>query len=212
MQRINIHSTNHILEDVPCPSMPKNLSWGVVSSVKGKILVYGIREEDRICRLQVYDPKSNFWTEVLSEEDPQIDHMTLKMLKPLFPMVVEHNGSCYRVMFKIKFKAEGMKIEYPIVHRLKVDKEFTSVEVGEEEIQQMIPVNLIGAFQMEDDLFVCCGRGSVMKTGIKAFEDTCKNKVDLGRWGDFLMCRQIASNSVLLKFDSRLVTGTGNDR
>ena len=211
MQRYNINCTNRVLEDVP--SMPKKLSKGVVSTLRGKILAYGICEQDRTCRIQVYDPEQNFWTEALSEEDPLTFHVagfSRFSQVPLLPILMEHNGSCYRVMFKTVFNAQGRKVEYPIVHRLKMDKELTSVEVGEEEIQKMIPENTIGAFQIEDDVFVCGGQGSVMKTGLKTWEDMWEDKVDLGRWRNLRRCRQSftqPSNSVLLKFDSRLVTG-----
>ena len=192
--------------------MPKRLSTGVVSTLRGKILVYGICEQDSTCRIQVYDPQQNCWTVIaLSEEDPltfQVAFGVYSMLPPLLHILMEHNGSCYRVMFRGRINTKGMKSEYAIVHRLKVDKELTSIEVGEEETQRMIPENLIGAFRIEDDIFVCSGQGSVMKTGLKAWEETWEDTVDLGKWKHLFQCRQVATNSVLLKFDSRLITGS----
>ena len=182
----------------------------IISTFMGKILVYGevfstIDHAHTIYKLQVYDPVNNKWTEALCDKFPLGFNSHVKV----YPVIVEHNGSCYRVVFQRSFNLsydpskEGAGV--PIVHKLKfnMDDDAISVDLGEEENQDLIPANLIGAFQVEDDVFVSCGSSFIHRTGLKAWEDLWEDKVDLQLWEQ--LYNRMGSNVVLYSFDKQLL-------
>ena len=98
-------------------------------------------------------------------------------------MVVEDN--CYRVVYTpaddSASSSEDTKLQ-PIVHQL----EFTfkgknsSVKIGNQQDQTVIPKSVEGAFQINGDVYVNV-KGCVHNTGIKIAAGL-KEEVDLGVW------------------------------
>ncbi len=196
-----------ILQHIPTPYFYDV----IISTFMGKILVYGEvfdLEDDTssVYKLQVYEPEHDRWTEVLRESFPPGFNSHVKV----FPLIFTHNGLCFRVMFKRSFtpnydpNMDGAGL--PVVHEFKFrtdDCGIVTVEVGDEECQDLIPPNLCGAFRIADDVFVSWGSSFVLKTGLKAWEDKWDRDVDLGIWNNF---REVsASNVVMFTFDKELL-------
>ena len=181
-------------------NMPKPLyaeGYSTITTYMGRVLVYGPYEDGGKCYLQVYDPVKDAWTEAMR------DILDAASYDYIPPIIMQHNGSCYRIAFNQHYDRVTRKpSEVKIVHELKTQivDGVLSVELGEKLDQSHVLLNTLGAFQIDDDLFVCNRGGFVYKSGLKAWE---------GEWkGSDLECiewiQNANSNIVMFTFDSRL--------
>ena len=193
-------------------SLPRPFhDYVILTTFMGKLVVYGqvagrgthkVRPRDivdHMFELHVYDLEHSRWTGVLCDRLPRdCIHGNGTHSKPV---IVQHNGTCYRVYFKMHLKtySEGViQTELPVVHELKFaqsDEGAVLVEIGEEQCQEFIPANRFGVFQIEDDVFVSNGGTFVLKTGLKTWEDQWENGVDFQR---LERLRKYAGSSVVL--------------
>ena len=190
----------------------------ILTTFMGKLIVYGqvgdedtrkVRPRDMVdfmFELHVYDLEHGRWTGVLRDRLPRdCIHGDGTHSKPV---IMQHNGTCYRVYFKMHLKpySEGyIQTELPVVHELKFaqsDEGAVLVTIGEEQCQECIPANEFGIFQIEDDVFVSNGGNFILKTGLKTWEDRWENGVDFQRWKRL---RKYAGRSVVMfTFNSQL--------
>ncbi len=167
----------------------------------GSRLFHKPETQDIVYSLQVYDPKYDRWTQTINDSFP-CELMMSKL--PCYlsqPVLMTHKGMCYRIMFKLHYSP--LQSELPIVHEVEFHKDnkgALSVELGEEVSQDKIPPNKFGAFQIDDDVFVSCGSGFVVK-----MEWSLSDKIgDNGRIWERLDKYSDYSNVVNFTFDQRL--------
>ena len=182
--------------------------YGTITTYMGRILVYGPYEEGGKCNLQVYDPVKDMWTEAM-RDTLGLFYAHFEIYLP--PIIMQHNGSCYRVAFNKYYNIVNRKpSEVAIVHELKTQlvDGVLSVELGEELDQSLVPISTLGAFQIDDDLFVCGRGGFVYKSGLKAWEGEWKDS-DLEMYEKWR--QEEDSNIVMFTFDSRLAEDEDED-
>ncbi len=209
-RRYDLHErTWEVVQPVPSPYFYDV----VVSTFMDKILVYGedFDPEDMTCsiyKLQIYDPKEDKWMLGVCEKFPAGFNTDVKVP----PLMLQHNGACYRVMFKRSvaqnydpsMHGAGLPLVREFVFGTDDDGVLT-VELGDEECQDLIPPNLCGAFRIADDVFVSWGSSFVLKTGLKAWEDKWDGDVDLGMWDYFKELEPSFSNVIMFTFNKDLL-------
>ncbi|XP_072018603.1 kelch-like protein 25 isoform X2 [Amphiura filiformis] len=195
---------------------PNNDKWELVGALReilsdnvrmishrGQIFIYGQPEKNSLYKLFVYDPEANSWAEVIYSKAPgEINHFQSVLPSMLF----ELHGACYRIMFKAYNDHSRLDLYTPIVHKLnfQIDNGTTLVQLEEEEYQDCIPANNIGAFQINGDLFVSYDMKSVVKTGLKTWEDKLTDgRVDLNSWEGVVDLEHPYSNMIMYSFDRK---------
>ena len=159
------------------------LSWRYEGGVEG------IPQRVCIHKILEYNPTTNAWQTVLMEEIENLE------IVHLAPALFEFQGNIYRVLYKRPDRAnrEGiLPLDYnrqlkPIVHVLKLQslRNGMRVSVGEEVNQDWIPINRIGAFRIQDDVFINAS-GFVYQTDMKIGADQTSD-VDLQAWESFAL-------------------------
>ena len=151
---------------------------------QGSILVYGQHLPDHSGpstkqsrgEILVYNPSSDKWVSRFTEVDEIVPG------KPK-PVLVVHKDQCYRVAFHVtppnltdKNACRKLYRDFiPVVNLLELqserNNEVTSVNLGEALKQDFIPPNRLGAFRIEEDVYVTTSNGAVCQIDIKILQD-----------------------------------------
>ena len=100
--------------------------------------------------LLVYDPCTNTWQEKFSE-----DHRSKERVHIKPPIIFNHKGQFYRVMFAFENEDYGeFKDTLQTVHTLKIEGNVDTVTIEDEVNQDLIPANEEGAFRIQNEVFV----------------------------------------------------------
>ena len=162
--------------------------FSVPIAYEGKLLVYSVScrsfADTGTHKILEYTPTTNAWQSILTEE---VEHFESAHV---VPALVEAGGNIYRVMYKRADREEVSTSDYylrhtPVVHVLELQSLRNGIRVsaGEEVNQDWIPINRIGAFRIQDDVFINA-RGFVQMTDIKIKVDQ-NSDVDLQAWESF---------------------------
>ncbi len=201
------------IERIPQPCY----NYAFMTSYCSMLLVYGqvagpaghkLQEKGdaAVYRLQVYEPKYNLWTQA-DESDilcPDEDRVSP-------PILMQHNWTCYRIMFKWQYirmpnKGFVQMIHLPIVQEIVFHEDVTgmlTVELGEEMPQDEVPTDIFGAFQIEGDIFVSCRGLFILKMGEGVLEEVLNEKANHKIWER--LGHYAGSNVVSFTFDQELV-------
>ena len=158
--------------------------WKSAVACQGKILVNGMSKRpfekgNNSYRhvVQVYDPSCNTWQVLLSEE--------LGMTPSPGPVLFQHQDNMYRVYFhnkELPLKASAvlpwLQHSDPVVNLLKIQKNVGKISVGKEIQQDLVPSNDVGAFRINDEVFIRM-KSFIHKTSLKiAANQTVNVNVD----------------------------------
>ncbi|XP_072013032.1 kelch-like protein 28 [Amphiura filiformis] len=124
--------------------------------------------------LSVYSPAHNTW-----RTDKAKDKLT-KGSRRDGPLLFQREDQLYRVKY---VDVEPWPKSRPVVNKLRFDRceaDDMTVSMGEEVSQDLIPANNVGAFRIEEEVFVSCNR-LVINTDIKISKDQSVS-VDLQEW------------------------------
>ena len=203
-------------------SLPSPFYFGPGIVYQDRILVYGAAEEvteGYNHKLLEYNPTSNTWETLLAEEfncyyDDDISEWTF------CPVIFEHNGQFYRVLYTPKenfnplkrqlYQVMGRRIlNHNLLTKPKVNKlvfeSTNNVSIGEEVGQECIPENVLGAFRINEEVFVNIN-GFVHKTDVTVGVDQ-ETDVDLRIWSKFRAQKFEDSNYVSYYVDKKKVQG-----
>ena len=171
----------------------------------GKILVYVVsREGDRFRYsnsgkqvVLVYDPFADVWQTTLTE-----DHEGYGDTPD--PILFLHNDVCYKVSSMVPKQStlydENKDVQCrPTVNVLEIGEDVATVSVGEDVNQDLIPLNKVGAFRVQNEVFVNV-KGFVYKTDIK-IRNGQKGNVNLSKWKNMGELKNRQSNIVNFTFD-----------
>ena len=188
----------------PLPSLPGRRDWISAVVYKGKILLYGLNlnnlnwtTENHV--ILVCNPNTD-------EADENIIQTELKSkiigVDGRNPKLFVHEGVCYRILYeRVKGKSD---VEKPIVNKMVLELQGDSVQlsVGEEVNQDMIPGNQMGAFRIQDQVFVTFS-SYIHKTGEKINADGSLD-IDFKKWPDLRAVGPVKyTNIVSYTFDKK---------
>ena len=160
-----------------------------------------------VYRLQVYEAKYNLWTQADGSDILCADEDGVSS-----PILMQHNGTCYRIMFEwryIRITNKGfVRRQLPIVHEIVFHKDVNTgmltVKLGEEMTQDVeVPTNEFDAFQIGGDIFVSCRGLCILKTGKEILKEDLTETVEHRIWEK--LENYVGSNVVRFTFDQRLV-------
>ncbi|XP_072027785.1 kelch-like protein 28 [Amphiura filiformis] len=183
----------------PVASIPVSVRY--VSSVlayKGKLLACCEGDGSSIL---MYNPATNAWQVAL--EEPKADR---SFARP--PSLFIHKDLCYRVTYKLSgvsvvdFLLSDVFPSVPVVNKLEVNiqNDKANIVVGEEVKQDHIPPTRVGAFRMEDQVFINL-YGFVRDTGVRISPDQSSD-VNLSRFASFVT-EEEDSNMVYFTFNPK---------
>ena len=209
------------------PSLPEDHRW--VSSVvfHGRILVLG-----RLCTgrsenmhnpevirkyiLQVFNPDSKTWRMGLEEQytvNRSVSMIGWNRRCVRKPLLFVHSDVCYRVLYLIPTELPDEEIRWdwktqgkPSVQALEWssdDNGNVTISYGEEIQQDLIGVNDLGAFRIDNEVFVN-EKGFIYCTGIEIKPGQVE-EVSLNGWKYFDPKLQRHSNAVFFDFDKKKI-------
>ncbi len=185
--------------------LPPGIKCCSAIACQGSILIYGRYNSGR-GEILVYDPSRNEWQEKFNEPN----ELTCQKSQPI---LFVHKDQCYRVAFQIipkdddkssssSKKRSKTKLK-PVVNILELktseSNTVSAVSLGEEIGQDLIPPNKLGAFRIEQDVFVTMN-GIGYQTDIQIQEDQ-DTDVNISRWNKFPLDFEQSSNVVTYTWD-----------
>ena len=200
-------------EQLPAQPIDETFEWSVPIAYEGKILFYGGKhwhyEEFVMHKMLEYNPDTNSWQDILTERLRYTGNSFVA------PVLFKLRNNIYRIMYK-KTRRHDSIVDFvlkPVVNRLEFEtfKADMTVSVGEEISQDWIPESKVGAFRIQDDVFVNA-RGYIHRTNLKIKLDQTSD-VDLQAWERFalkwdnhlLLGLLENSNVILFTFDKKKV-------
>ena len=168
------------------PSLPSYYSWTSAIAYDGNILVYGVKNIDESPHeILEYNPSTNMWQVVLSEQVPA-DMIMILMVKPV---LFVYGDQAYRVMYKRAWPADAYdptgSIDIPVVNKL--DRHIDGrIAIGEEVTQNVRIANIKGAFLLQDQVFIST-KGFILLTDVKMNHDADDTGLTVAqKWRRFL--------------------------
>ena len=196
--------------------LPLGFQWVSAITFNKKIVVYGVSlsvscgQKDLRTRkhvLQVYNPSTDIWHRKLEEKHGTCiaDSYSSRQEAPDATLLI-YKDHCYRVLYQTPTKFVPVKgLRKPSsVTRVKLQSEGDGVKVslGKSFSQDLIPANNLGAFRIQDEVFVNV-KGSVYKTELKIRVGQTTD-VDLTAWQGFIPpVDNKHSNIVYFTFDKK---------
>ena len=186
----------------PLPDEFTNSRVTSALAYQGNILTYIVGSGKQL--VLVYDPSEDVWQTKLTE-----DYGGMKTPDPILFL---HNDVCYRVFSTIPYQSlydfKDVRCR-PTVNILEIGEDFETVSVGKEISQDLIPVNKVGAFRIESEVFLNV-KGFMYKTDIK-IRDGRKGNVNLSKWKNVGELKNRQSNIVNFTFDVKKLTNQYED-
>ena len=159
-------------------SLPSQFRWTSVIAYEGSILVYDISANlygDYLSHvIQKYDPRAHAWEVVLLQHVPNDVRYYLR------PVLFEYQDQVYRL-----YKDNEQR---PVVNKINTQPSQNGGRwsVGEEINQDLVTGNEIGAFCIQDQIFVNT-RGFIQLTDLKMNHGKADNHVLERKWHHFLL-------------------------
>ena len=168
--------------------LPKGVCWSSAVAFQGHLLIFGmdglsIKEpSSRKCRhvIAMYNPDTDAWDTKLNEQHPG---KNVRCADSKDAKLFVHEDKCYRVLYQAA--GSDQSNDSPMVTATVNSLMFkqlrngtTAVRLGEAVSQDNIPVNGVGAFRIQDKVFVNANK-LVYKTDLRINPDDCTD-VNLG--------------------------------
>ena len=156
-----------------------DVCWSDPCIYQGRILISGVGVSGfQGHQIFEYKNSTNAWQIILAE------HFDDLAVESSGPVLFEHRGNIYRIVYKM---SDTYLLYKPVVHVLELRslRNGIGVSVGEEVNQDWIPANRLGAFCIQEDVFVNA-RGFVQMTDLKIKSDQTSD-VDLQSWERFAL-------------------------
>ena len=181
------------------PNLPNpyyNCSSAIVYD--GNILVcdYNVFE-DKTHSIYGYNPNINSWQIVL----PQSNTSSI-----VGPVLFQYQDQVYRVMYRERENEQSPNHMIPVVNKLNMQSYHDDgrISVGEEVNQETVTGNEIGAFYIQDQVFVNT-KGFIQATDLKMNHGKADDPVSERMWAEF--CRHVfdsdAGNIACFTFDKK---------
>ncbi|XP_072051651.1 uncharacterized protein [Amphiura filiformis] len=183
-------------------ALPEGYQWVSAVPYQGMILAYGVKGSAHV--ITMYNPETNVWHTKLKETHTQGARYGYSDYDK-DPVLFLHKGVCYRVVFQALTGDSAKNIDFwklqtlrqPFVNKLEVQtlatvfcncpnhrkKTAIKVSIGEEVKQDLIPPSEVGAFRIEDEVFVSF-QEFVHQTDVTILEGQSSDVV-LGKWENF---------------------------
>ena len=171
------------------PDLPSYYNWTSAIAYRGKILVYGVYIDDSPHEILEYNPGTNMWQEVLSEEFPHDADGAVK------PVLFVHEDQAYRFMYKSKPEeifdpmnpqpyAFEPTIDIPTVNKLD-QPAGGRIAIGEEVPQKVrIIAKTKGAFCLQDQVFICT-KGFILPIDLNQSGEDAGRSLEK-KWNNFV--------------------------
>ena len=193
------------------PSLPHYFNWTSAIAYEGNILVYGVNIDESPHEILEYNPRTNMWQEVFSE---QVSYDMDGMPKPV---LFVHEDQVYRVMYKNNLQEEfefdplnpqpyafEPTIDIPVVNKLDRHNDGRII-IGEEITQYARIAKTKGAFCLQYQVFISA-RGFILPTDLKknrGADDASRSSEK--KWNKFVggSSQGDCSNVVVFSFDRK---------
>ena len=165
----------------------RHVLWSDPFIYQGRILISGVGARSLLGHeILQYNNSTNAWQTVLTEYSNNLERVE--------PALFVHQGNLYRVVYK---SSGNYRLHKPVVHVLELNRNGIGLSVGEEVKQDWIPANRVGAFRIQEDVFVNA-KGYVQMSDLKIESDQTSD-VDLQIWEGFALKWEECSPTGLLQ-------------
>ena len=164
------------------PSLPSRYRWTSVITYEGSILVYDMSTDNSSSHvIHKYDPRANTWEIVLLHHVPA--RQGLRFPAIMSPVLFEYQDQVYRLFV--------YKKQSPVVNKINTQPSQNDGRwsIGEEVNQDLVAGNEIGAFSIQDQIFVVNRHGVkqyVQLTDLKMTHGKAHDAALAKRWHDFV--------------------------
>ena len=165
------------------PPLPSRYRWTSAIAYERSILVYDINVDQLSHVIHKYDPRANTW-EIVLLQHIQVPPLRRRLhFPPPTPVLFEYQDQVYRLYLH--------NTQSPVVNKINTQPSQNDGRwsVGEEINQDLVTGNEIGAFCIQDQIFVVNTKGfiHVQLTDLKMTHGKARDPVLEKRWHGFVL-------------------------